>query len=242
MKLKILALVCIFALSLGGPASAIFFTSTSATLPTSGTDDSAVGTVAWSNPGNITASDNTYALFSSSVSGSVSHYLKGLTFGFAIPAGATINGITMVNARKGNFSQIGKDCKDNTLSLVKAGVVESTNKADTSTRWPTTEADATYGSASDLWSSTWTASDINNANFGVVLSAKLTTDGTQDCSVDNFTITVTYTAAAGNPGAGFFMISHAGLREIMDKLFDPARSVQTYTQTRSARAIAASGH
>lgn len=133
-----------------------------------GADDASIGTVTWSNPGNITASDNTYATnvdagyteirhyqirmvkggtiqgntvtdgtqlhtvdteitwgttsdlwgltwtaddinatnfgFVWSVQeaggGIISHYLKGTNFGFAIPTGATINGIEVTVEQK----------------------------------------------------------------------------------------------------------------------------------------------
>jgi len=56
--------------------------------PTGGSDDSAAGTISWSNPGNITADDASYA----TAAAGTSHYLKG-AFGFAIPSNATITGV-----------------------------------------------------------------------------------------------------------------------------------------------------
>lgn len=66
-----------------------------------GADDASVGTITWSNPGNITASDNTYATNLTGCITSVSHYLKATNFGFSVPAGATITGITVEIERKG---------------------------------------------------------------------------------------------------------------------------------------------
>lgn len=62
---------------------------------------------------------------------------------------------------------------DNIVSIVKSdGSIGTTNKA-TITPWTTTDVIATYGGINDLWGETWTASAINNANFGAVLSAKV---------------------------------------------------------------------
>lgn len=160
---------------------------------TAGTNDAAIGTLAWSNPGNIVSDNGTGATCSKSGTGlAISNYLKGLTYGFAIPTSATINGITLeIDRLKNNFGTI----TDNTVSLVKAGSVVGSNKA-TGTAWPTGAGGiATYGSASDLWGTTWTPSDINNANFGAVLAtnetgtAKFPATG----NVDFFRITIDYT-------------------------------------------------
>lgn len=65
-------------------------------------------------------------------------------------------------------------CVDTTVRLVKAGTVVGDNKAATTTQWPNAAAVATYGSATDLWGTTWTAAEVNASNFGFVLSATVT--------------------------------------------------------------------
>ena len=59
---------------------------------------------------------------------------------------------------------------DNAVKLIKGGTVGGNNNAST-TVWNIATTTATYGSPTDLWGQSWTASDINSANFGVVLSA-----------------------------------------------------------------------
>ena len=56
---------------------------------------------AWSNPGNITASDNSYATAQKAggTGGSI-QYLKASSFGFSIDSGATIDGIEVLIERK----------------------------------------------------------------------------------------------------------------------------------------------
>ena len=63
------------------------------------------------------------------------------------------------------------------VKIVKAdGSIGTTNKADTNV-WIVTDAQTyqPYGDNTDLWGETWTAANINDADFGVVLSAKETT-------------------------------------------------------------------
>lgn len=81
--------------------------------------------------------------------------------------------------------------KDSSVKIVKSdGSIGTTNKASATT-WSSTEGFFTYGNSADLWGETWTASDINNSNFGVVLST--VADSQQGtASVDYVRITITY--------------------------------------------------
>lgn len=102
-------------------------------LPDTAANDSAYGNTSWTNPGNITADDSSYATVADS-------------FG-----GATV--------------------VDSVVSIVKAdGTIGTTNKAS-ATAWDTTDTIATYGSSTDLWGETWSPANINDADFGAVLSA-----------------------------------------------------------------------
>jgi hypothetical protein len=163
---------------------------------TSATDDSTVGSLIWDKPENTTADDATYAtasLFGPKTSDS--HYLHANTFSFAIPDNAIINGILVGIHEKASAASASNFCVDSAVKIVKAdGSIGSTNKASAS-NWPTSETDITYGGVSDLWGETWTPADINDADFGVVLSVSLTaaTGTLFTTSVDYIYITVTYT-------------------------------------------------
>ena len=136
--------------------------------PSSGYDDSSYGTFSWSDVSYITASDTNYA--TSNIGDGSTHYLKATGFDFSsVPDTATIDGIQVEIQRykSGN----GGDIKDAVVQLLKAGSTVGNSKADTVNAWPTTDTWKTYGGSSDLWGTTWTASDIKNSNFGVVLSA-----------------------------------------------------------------------
>jgi len=83
--------------------------------------------------------------------------------------------------------------KDNVIKIIKAdGSLGSTNKA-AATVWPTSDAYATYSGPSDLRGETWSASDINDADFGVAIS--VIADGQKPiANVDHIRITVYYAA------------------------------------------------
>lgn len=164
--------------------------------PDSGTDDSAVGTTTWSNPGNITADGDVYAT-TAGTGGAQSHYLKALDFDFAIPTGATIDGITVAIARKSSQNGALRYTYDNTVKLVVGGSVTGDNKAATTTKWPTTEAAASYGGAADKWGLTPSVAQVNGTDFGVVLAVNNYGAAGATASVDSITITITYTSAAG---------------------------------------------
>ena len=94
------------------------------------------------------------------------------------------------------------DIVDNVVSLFDTSDgVTGDNKADTSAKWPSSDASVSYGGATDLWGkgsaywkplSTGAAGDVNDDGFGLVLSATVT-DGT--AQVDYATITVYYSVA-----------------------------------------------
>lgn len=158
--------------------------------PGTAVDDATLGAITWSDPGNITSSDDTRATASFGSPDS-SHYLKATNFGFAIPTGATIDGITVAWERRAT----GGTYLDNAVRIVKGGTIGATDKAS-GTTWPGTEATATYGSSSDLWGETWTATDINSSTFGAALSVSCgTMCAMGQPQVDNMKITVNYTAS-----------------------------------------------
>jgi hypothetical protein len=110
---------------------------------------------AWSDPGNITASDDTYASGTSNGSGDM-WYLIGSNFGFGIPSGATIDKIEVKIEGYATSASTYASCQ-----LLKAGV----GVAMDSGLIPTTEGTVTVGD--DNWGVSWSAEDINDSGFGV---------------------------------------------------------------------------
>jgi len=60
---------------------------------------------------------------------------------------------------------------DKNIRIVKGGVIGATNKS-AGAYWPNTAAYATFGTASDKWGETWTATDINDSTFGFAISGE----------------------------------------------------------------------
>ncbi len=159
---------------------------TSTKFPTSGTNDTNIGTEAWYGPGRITADDGSQSIcgISSTV---IYNYLKGTAFDFAIPAESIINGIKLEIKQHRTDSHV----YENEIKIVKAnGSIGSENKSNT-VELPSSNQYITYGGETDLWSETWTAQDINDANFGAVFS--VTANSYSAAYIDAFKITVYYT-------------------------------------------------
>ena len=159
-------------------------------------DDSSFGTNAWSNPSNASASDNIYATAACN-SLLTTRYLNAQNFSFAIPEGATINGIVVEVEKK---TSTGTDTTDSRMRIIKGGSVGSTDKASGSA-WSTSEAYTSYGSSSDLWGTTWAATDINASNFGALIAVRCSNIMPRTASIDHIRITVYYTAASENDSA-----------------------------------------
>lgn len=165
--------------------------------PRTTSDDATVGTITWSTTDNAKASDAVYA--TATVDSGTTHYLKVTDFGFSIPLGAVINGLTVeVQHRRNGTGTV----KDSSVVIVKSsGAFGSTNKADTVNDWTATENYATYGSSADLWGEAWSAADLNSTAFGVAVSAILQSSPAPTMAqIDHVRITIDYTAgiAVGN--------------------------------------------
>jgi len=176
--------------------------SVAANLPGQGANGGGAN-VAWTNPGNIVSDNNSSATLAQvggffSTTTSTSEALIASNFGFAIPANATILSIQATIGRS-TTQNIAGNTKDVSVMLVKGGTSTGTNKAATTTNWPTSETAANYGSTTvdPLWGTSWTAADINAANFGISLvTIQQANTVTNTLSVDYMRITVNYLVPA----------------------------------------------
>lgn len=149
----------------------------------------------FTNPDNIKVSDNTYA---NSPTESQATIQAG-NFGFSIPTGSTIDGVVVEIEKKATYSA--SNVSESVVKLVKAnGTVGTTNKA-AGGYWSLTESYVSYGSSSDLWGDTWTAEDINDADFGVAMAMYAYDDVGK---IDHIRCTVYYTEGGGSANTGFF--------------------------------------
>ena len=167
--------------------------------PGTAANDSSVGTIAWSNLSNILSENSSYADALPPGAGIYTYsanYLKATNFGFSIPDGATIDGIEVRVVRKQGVSV--SDVSDNEIKIIKGGAISSTNLSSYAA-WATTDETVDFGGTTNLWGETWSASDINNSNFGVVISPELSAgyEGTASAYVDNIQMRVYYTESEG---------------------------------------------
>lgn len=159
--------------------------------PGTATTPGLAGGGAMTNPNNIKVSDNAYATYFDG-----QNSVDAQNFGFSIPTGSTINGILFEVEKK--YSGDGSS-NDIIVSVIKAnGTLGSQNK--TAVAWTTSDAYASYGGASDLWAETWTAEDINDADFGLSFRSRPFED---TASIDHIRCTVYYTAGS-SANTGFF--------------------------------------
>ncbi len=141
----------------------------------------------WTTPGNTAASDDAYAIYNSTTQDD----LILTNFGFSIPAGSTINGISV--EREGNGSANPPAGRRYRMGLTKdATNLAGVRKADLNLP-KNTDDTVTIGGASDLWGSSWSAEDINSSNFGVLISDNNTSADT--LNFDLIRVTVDYTVS-----------------------------------------------
>ncbi len=164
--------------------------------PTLCVNDASNGsTLTWTNLPGPVANDGSEATRSLNDL-QVSQYLLCTGYGFAIPAGSTINGITVNLERRASAAS---RIRDSAMRLVMdvAGVatIQATDRA-TATFYPTgTNISEAHGAATDLWGGVWTAADINSPNFGAALASvkPVTWNAGITARVDHMPITVSYT-------------------------------------------------
>jgi len=170
------------------PINQAWATAVGPNSPGTNANDSSVGTITWTNLDNDKTSNNQYATTGNMDSGNTTVYLKATNFGFAIPAGVVIDGISVSVERKASDANF----YDNAIRIVKGGTIGTTDKSSGSA-WPTNDGTVTYGGAADLWGQTWTYTDINSANFGFAISAKkVGGNNNKKPSIDWINITITY--------------------------------------------------
>ncbi len=182
-------LLASFSVLLGISGQAVADTATAG--PSACSSVAGPGAVAWPNTTRATAQDGSYST-TANFNNTSTQYLQCTGYNFAIPAGATIDGITVTVWRLASSNTC---CQDAAMRLVKAGTIQTTDRS-TTTRYPTTNTAEAHGGATDLWGGTWTVADINSANFGAAFAAKNTTTTNRTVSVDYIQITVNYTPLA----------------------------------------------
>lgn len=155
-----------------------------------------IGNPDWGTPANAQTSNN--ARTTSTVNDDqTTDVLRCLNYGFTIPVGATILGVIVNVERRVNTTAGVSPVLDERVQLLKAGVVQPADRADGVTTYTTGDVTIAHGSATDLWGTTWTPADINNANFGVDFAAfkNGAAGGGVQVQVDHVEIEVFYSQA-----------------------------------------------
>ena len=148
---------------------------TSATSPSTSSNNTAIGSFSWSTTSMSLSSDDNYATAGhllGVLSSANSNYLFATNFGFSIPSTATICGVVIQVEASCTGLLIGSSVTDNSVRLISGGAVTGTNKAKSGV-WPGTDAISSYGGNGDLWGTTLTPAIVNAANFGIAISARM---------------------------------------------------------------------
>jgi hypothetical protein len=165
----------------GGDASNYIRLGSTSTGGHSGNSNYSTNGTSWSSLG----SDRPFTVYG--IPSATSHYLKASNFSCSLPGNkTTIKGILVEIKQKSTATTL-----ENEIKIVKAdGSIGIVNKS-TGATLPTDAGYVSYGSSSDLWGESWTASDINNSNFGVVFST-ISPTSLGISSVDHIRITIYY--------------------------------------------------
>lgn len=151
----------------------------------------------WTNVSNITADDASWA-YATKTTGSNfdTDYIEGDQCGFAIPAGATIDGIEVETEVKSN--RTGSDWTDR-IGVLRYNNADVGSGKDLNDVITTTAETQVRGDSADLWSWTPTDTEINHATFGMADYARCGAGfyGGKTFYMNYMKITVYYTAAAG---------------------------------------------
>lgn len=175
-----------------GEAMAQCNTSTTST-PASVVNDSTFGSTAWSDVSNVSSSDNNYGWSSAITLGDTTHMLMITDFGMTIPPTASICGVevSFEHSATGTLHNV----NDNTVRLIKGGVLVGDNKAK-SAIWPDSDATVAYGDSTDIWGTTLTPAEINSSDFGVAIAVDLSgVSVLPTARIDQVTIKVNYSAS-----------------------------------------------
>ena len=143
------------------------------------------GDAAWANPENTGADDGNPAATSLNAT-QLTETLKVTNFGFVsgdFPAGYTLTGIEIEVDRlqiKGGTCE----ARDYLVRLYDAsGALTGSDVADTATNWPNgSYGTKTYGGAGNMLGTSLTASDLQDADFGVAFRAQATS-GTSSTTI-----------------------------------------------------------
>jgi hypothetical protein len=167
--------------------------------------ESLSGSNDWFEPNNAKANDDEFTTCSPSLGLQgfyISSYLDCTNFGFQIPKGATIDGVTLSISRYRDGTGPGHDVLDHEIFLLDGTGTIGNNKSAGSS-WTLTEQVATFGGPADLWGATLTPSLVSSSDFGVRIACQgIAGDidgygggGIEEAYIDHVEVAVFYTGS-----------------------------------------------
>ncbi|MCM2304616.1 MAG: hypothetical protein NDJ72_07930, partial [Elusimicrobia bacterium] len=116
----------------------------------------------WTTPTNIQTDNGAYASYNATTQ----DWIVVKTFGFSIPTASVIDGVEVVVQGYSPNTQTTRRVFDAALTKNGSAVAGA---AVTALVMPNpSDADVAVSSAGAFWNTTWTAADLNSANFGVM--------------------------------------------------------------------------
>lgn len=109
-----------------------------------------------------------------------------------LPSNAIINGITVNVERMVSNNRM----LDTKVQLTKNWTIWVWSNLWTSSNWPTTKTISTYGWATNLWWTTWTAVELLSNNFWVILQYQYTRNWTENVNIYRVNVIIDYTIPA----------------------------------------------
>jgi len=171
--------------------------------PGTGQNLGGIGTLAWTNPGNITGNTTSSATAALNA-GVITNYLTATNFDFsALPNDAIIEDIELGVERASRFGDILDQAIRLQFNVSGFGIaaLAPTNMADLSTNWPGATTWAYY---KGLFGKSWTATEIKDSLFGGRVAAlNRTLNNNRPASVRKMSIEIFYTLPGGKKGSLF---------------------------------------
>lgn len=175
-------------------------TTTTNNLPGTAANVNVTGT-AWVNINNIKAVDGAVATSGDLDDGITTDYALATNFGFSVPTGATIVGVTVqINCYTDRVFD-GSFVPGGIFANLYNNLTIGSQKQDYSNMGAGSLATVTFGSGSDRWGATLTPAIVNASTFGVAVQAY--GNGIGDVApyfayIDYVKMQVTYSLGLGN--------------------------------------------
>lgn len=186
---------------------------TFSTLARTGEYSSGGNSFKWQNTSNASTQNDTYSsLLYTDTSNNVqsaplsvspadeTNYLLCKNLDSNVPVDATIEGIKIYIDRYNSFAGDGTvSYSDNAIYLTKNGTDTVGSNKSAGSAWASTDTDTyvSFGGVADLWGTTWTASEINSDNFGVLIGPSINYDSASgengsSAKIDHVYVEITY--------------------------------------------------